>query len=222
MILNEIRLLVRKEIQLEWRQKYAMHGLLLYLASTVFVCYLSFKAKQQAIHPITWNTLFWIILLFIAINAIGKSFTQESAQRNLFYYTIASPEAIIFSKITYNTIVMTGISLIGIVFYSWVMGNPVGNFPLYLLSLVLGAIGFSATLSMVAGIAAQGENTATLMAVLSFPIILPLLLMVLKVSKSAMDGLSIQENWDEIAILTSIDVIVIVLSGILFPYIWRH
>ena len=222
MILNEIRLLVRKEIQLEWRQKYAMHGLLLYLASTVFVCYLSFKAKQQAIHPITWNTLFWIILLFIAINAIGKSFTQESAHRNLFYYTIASPEAIIFSKITYNTLVMTGISLIGIVFYSWVMGNPVGNFPLYLLSLVLGAIGFSATLSMVAGIAAQGENTATLMAVLSFPIILPLLLMLLKVSKSAMDGLSIQENWDAIAILTSIDVIVIVLSGILFPYIWRH
>jgi len=222
MILNEIRLLVRKEIQLEWRQKYAMHGLLLYLASTVFVCYLSFKAKQQAIHPITWNTLFWIILLFIAINAIGKSFTQESAQRNLFYYTIASPEAIIFSKITYNTLVMVAISLIGILFYSWVMGNPVGNFPLYLLSLVLGAVGFSATLSMVAGIAAQGENTATLMAVLSFPIILPLLLMLLKVSKSAMDGLSIQENWDEIAILTSIDVIVIVLSGILFPYIWRH
>jgi heme exporter protein B len=222
MVLNEIRLLVRKEIQLEWRQKYAMHGLLLYLASTVFVCYLSFKAKQQAIHPITWNTLFWIILLFIAINAIGKSFTQESAQRNLFYYTIASPEAIIFSKITYNTLVMVAISLIGIVFYSWVMGNPVGNFSLYLLSLVLGAVGFSATLSMVAGIAAQGENTATLMAVLSFPIILPLLLMLLKVSKSAMDGLSIQENWDEIAILTSIDVIVIVLSGILFPYIWRH
>jgi heme exporter protein B len=222
MILNEIRLLVRKEIQLEWRQKYAMHGLLLYLASTIFVCYLSFKAKQQAIHPITWNTLFWIILLFIAINAIGKSFTQESAQRNIFYYTVASPEAVIFSKITYNSLVMIGISLIGIGFYSLVMGNPVGNFPLYLLSLVLGAIGFSATLSMVAGIAAQGENTATLMAVLSFPIILPLLLMLLKLSKSAMDGISIQENWDEIAILTSIDVIVIVLSGILFPYIWRH
>ena len=222
MILNEIRLLVRKEIQLEWRQKYAMHGLILYLTSTIFVCYLSFKAKQQAIHPITWNTLFWIIQLFIAINAIGKSFTQESAQRNIFYYTVASPEAVIFSKITYNSLVMIGISLIGISFYSLVMGNPVGNFPLYLLSLVLGAIGFSATLSMVAGIAAQGENTATLMAVLSFPIILPLLLMLLKLSKSAMDGISIQENWDEIAILASIDVIVIVLSGILFPYIWRH
>jgi heme exporter protein B len=222
MLINEIRVLVKKEIQMEWRQKYAIHGLLLYLASTIFVCYLSFKAKQQAINPITWNTLFWLILLFIAINAIGKSFTQESKQRDIFYYSIVSPEAVIYSKIFYNAFVMIVISFVGILFYSWVMGNPVGNFPLYLLSLILGSIGFSATLSMVAGIAAQGENSATLMSVLSFPIIIPLLLILLKLSKSAMDGISIQENWDEMATLIALDVIVIVLSGILFPYIWRH
>jgi heme exporter protein B len=222
MLINEIRVLVKKEIQMEWRQKYAIHGLLLYLASTIFVCYLSFKAKQQAINPITWNTLFWLIILFMAVNAIGKSFTQESKQRNIFYYSIVSPEAVIYSKIFYNFLVMIGISFVGILFYSWVMGNPVGNLPLYLLSLILGAIGFSATLTMVAGIAAQGENSATLMSVLSFPIIIPLLLILLKLSKSAMDGISMQENWDEMATLASLDVIVIVLSGILFPYIWRH
>ena len=222
MLINEVRVLVKKEIQMEWRQKYAIHGLLLYLTSTIFVCYLSFKAKQQAINPITWNTLFWLIILFIAVNAIGKSFTQESKQRNIFYYSIVSPEAVIYSKIFYNSLVMVGISFVGIVFYSWVMGNPVGNLPLYLLSLLLGSIGFSATLTMVAGIAAQGENSATLMSVLSFPIIIPLLLLLLKLSKSAMDGISMQENWDEMAILASLDVIVIVLSGILFPYIWRH
>ncbi len=222
MLINEIRVLVKKDIQMEWRQKYAIHGLLLYLASTIFVCYLSFKAKQQAINPITWNTLFWLIILFMAVNAIGKSFTQESKQRNIFYYSIVSPEAVIYSKIFYNALVMIGISLVGILFYSWVMGNPVGNLPLYVTSLLLGSIGFSATLTMVAGIAAQGENSATLMSVLSFPIIIPLLLILLKLSKSAMDGISMQENWDEMATLASLDVIVIVLSGILFPYIWRH
>jgi heme exporter protein B len=222
MILNEIHVLVKKELHLEWRQRYALHGLLLYLASTIFVCYLSFKAKQQAINPITWNTLFWIIMLFIAINAIGKSFTQESTNRNLFYYMLVSPEAIIYSKIIYNSLVMIGISFVGFFFYSWVMGNPVGNIPLYLVAIVLGGIGFASTLSLMAGIAAQGENSATLMAVLSFPIIIPLLLLILKLAKSAMDGISIQENWDEIAILSSLDTIVIVLSGILFPFIWKH
>mgnify|MGYP000288565279 FL=1 len=182
MLINEIRVLVKKEIQMEWRQKYAIHGLLLYLASTIFVCYLSFKAKQQAINHITWNTLFWLIILFMAVNAIGKSFTQESKQRNIFYYSIVSPEAVIYSKIFYNALVMIGISFVGILFYSWVMGNPVGNLPLYLISLLLGSIGFSATLTMVAGIAAQGENSATLMSVLSFPIIIPLLLILLKLN----------------------------------------
>jgi heme exporter protein B len=221
-MISHIPVLVKKEMQMEWRQRYAIHGLLLYLASTIFVCYLSFKAKQQVINPITWNTLFWIILLFIAINAIGKSFTQESSQRNLFYFTLVSPEAVIFSKIIYNSLVMIGVSFIGILFYSWVMGNPVGNMPLYLLSIILGSIGLASTLSLMAGIAAQAENSATLMAVLSFPIIIPLLLLLLKLSKSAMDGISIQENWDEIAILGALNIIVVVLSGILFPYIWRH
>jgi heme exporter protein B len=221
-MLGHIPVLVKKEMQMEWRQRYALHGLLLYLASTIFVCYLSFKAKQHTINPITWNTLFWIILLFIAINAIAKSFTQEPSQRNLFYYSLVSPEAVIYSKIIYNSIVMIGVSLVGILFYSWVMGNPVGNMPLYLLSIILGSIGLASTLSLMAGIAAQAENSATLMAVLSFPIILPLLLLLLKLSKSAMDGISIQENWDEIAILAALNTIVVVLSGILFPYIWRH
>ncbi len=222
MILNEIHVLVKKELHLEWRQRYALHGLILYLASTIFICYLSFKAKQQALSPITWNTLFWIIMLFIAINAIGKSFTQESTQRNLFYYTLVSPEAIIYSKIIYNSLIMIGISLVGFFFYSWVMGNPVGNIPLYLVAIVLGGIGFASSLSLMAGIAAQGDNSSTLMAVLSFPVIIPLLLLILKLAKSAMDGISIQENWDEIAVLGALDTIVIVLSGILFPFIWKH
>jgi heme exporter protein B len=132
------------------------------------------------------------------------------------------PESVIFSKIIYNTLVMLGVSFIGIFFYSWVMGNPVGNISLYLISLVLGAIGFASTLSLVAGIAAQGENSATLMAVMSFPLIIPLLLLLLKLSKSALDGISLSENWDEIAILGSLDIIVIVFSGILFPYIWKQ
>lgn len=96
-------------------------------------------------------------------------------------------------------------------------GQSGGEFTIIFTLFAIGVDWFSATLTMVAGIAAQGENSATLMSVLSFPIIIPLLLLLLKLSKSAMDGISIQENWDEMATLASLDVIVMVLSGILFP-----
>ncbi len=219
--MQEIQALIEKELKLEWRQRFALNGMLLYVISTVFVCYMSFKLKVNEIEPITWNTLFWIILLFTAVNSITKSFTQERAGRQLYYYSIASPQAIIISKILYNTILLLVLSFLGFLIYVVMMGNPILDLKLYLVGIALGSIGFSSTLTMIAGIASKAENTSTLMAVLSFPIILPMLLMLIRLSKNAMDGLNWISSYDEIFTLIGIDGIVLALSYLLFPFLWR-
>jgi heme exporter protein B len=219
--LNEVKTLIWKELTLEWRQRYALSGMLLYVVSTVFVCYLSFNLKRNLLTPIVWNTLFWIIMLFTAVNAIAKSFAQERYGRLLYYYTLSSPQAIILSKIIYNSLLMTGLSLTGFLFYMMVMGNPVGNLSIYLLSIILGSLGFASTLTMVAAIASKAENNGALMAILSFPLIIPMLLMVIKMAKNALDNLDMSANQDEIVTLLAIDAIVIALSLVLFPYLWR-
>ncbi|GAB3948667.1 heme exporter protein CcmB [Spirosoma harenae] len=218
---RQMSALMRKEFLLEWRQRYALNGMLLYIVGAVFVCYLSFNTRRGQLSPIVWNTLFWIIQLFTAINAVAKSFVQERASRQLYYYTLVSPQQIILSKILYNTVLMLVLALLGFSVYAFVLGNPVNDLLLYLLVLVLGAIGFAASLTLVSGIASKAENPATLMAILSFPAILPLLLMLLKVSKNAMDGLDRGSSWSEIGTILSIDAIVITLSWLLFPFLWR-
>ncbi|GAB3998614.1 heme exporter protein CcmB [Spirosoma daeguense] len=212
---------MRKEFLLEWRQRYALNGMLLYIAGAVFVCYLSFNTRRGQLSPIVWNTLFWIIQLFTAINAIAKSFVQERASRQLYYYTLVSPQLIILSKILYNTVLMLILALLGFCVYAFVLGNPVQDVALYLLTLVLGAIGFAAALTLVSGIASKAENPGTLMAILSFPAILPLLLMLLKISKNALDGLDRSTSWNEIGTVLAIDAIVITVSWLLFPFLWR-
>ncbi len=219
--MQELKALIEKEIRLEWRQRYALNSMILYIVSTVFVCYMSFALKTKGMEPITWNTLLWIILLFTAVNSITKSFTQERAGRQLYYYTLASPQGIILSKIIYNIVLLLILSLIGLFIYIIFLGNPVQNLLMYLTAIVLGAIGFSSTLTMVAGIASKAENTSTLMAVLSFPIILPMLSMLIRLSKNAMDGLEWNTSYDEILILLAIDAIVIAISYLLFPFLWR-
>ena len=116
---------------------------------------------------------------------------------------------------------MLTLSGIGFAIYSLVMGNPVGDIGLYLISIVLAAIGFASVLTLIAGIASKADNSATLMAVLSFPIILPMLLMTIRLAKNALDGLDWSVSTDEITTLLSIDLIVITLSYLLFPYLWR-
>jgi heme exporter protein B len=59
------------------------------------------------------------------------------------------------------------------------------------------------------------------MAILSFPVILPLLLVVIKISKNALEGLERSVSVNQIIFLISINIIVITMSYILFPFIWR-
>lgn len=217
-LFSQIKFLIRKEIMLEWRSKYALNGILLYVVSTVFVCYLAFREISSA--P-TWNALFWIIMLFASVNAITKSFIQENRGRQLYYYTITSPQAIIISKIIYNILLMLLLSAIALGFYTLVFSNPLGDPLFYLLSVLLGSISFAAVFTMISGIASKANNGGALMAILSFPVIIPLLVVLIKLSKNAMDGLDRSVSYDEIAVLIAINVIVITTSLLLFPFLWR-
>lgn len=218
---KEIQVLIAKDLVVEWRNRYAINGILLYLISTIFICYLSFNLQQNQLSIATWNALFWIIMLFTSINAVVKSFLQESSSRFTYYYAIASPEAIILSKIIYNSLLMILLGGAGYLFYSLVLGNPVEDHGLFVLNLILASIGFSSSLTMISGIVSKAGQNTTLMAVLSFPIVLPLLLVVIRVSKNAINGISGEENLKHLLVLVSINVIVGTVSYLLFPYLWR-
>ncbi len=213
----QIKSLIKKEILLEWRSKYALNGILLYVVATVFVCYLSFRTTP----PLVWNALFWVILLFAAINAIAKSFIQESKGRLLYYYQIASPQAIILAKIIYNMFLMMLMSAIALLVYSIVFQNDVGDKLLYFGAVMIGAISFSSVFTMISAIASKASNNGTLMAILSFPVIIPVIMLIIKLSKNAMDGLDRSVSMDEIGVLAAINLIVITVSLLLFPYLWR-
>ncbi len=209
--------LIRKEFLLEFRQRYALGGILLYVVSTVFIVY-SAAVKVQ---PQTWNVLFWIILLFASVNAVTKSFVQESGHRQLYHYQIADPAMTVLAKIIYNSALLLAIGLLAFGAFSVVAGNPVKNAGLFMAVLGLGAVGFSITFTFIAAIAAKASNAATLMAILSFPVVLPILLVLLKLSAIALRLLQDTAWKKDIITLISIDVILIVLTFILFPFLWK-
>ena len=216
-LIDQVKFLVQKEIILEWRSKYSFNGILLYVVSTIFVCFLSFRE----INPVTWNALFWIIMLFASVNAIAKSFIQESRGRQLYYYTITSARAVILSKIIYNIFLMLLLSLIAFLFYGLVFKNPIGDPLFYLVAVLIGSISFASVFTMISGIVSNANNSGALMAILSFPVIIPLLMVLIKFSKNAMDGLDRSVSYDELGVLVAINIIVVTVSLLLFPFLWK-
>lgn len=216
-LFEQVKTLIYKDVVLEWRSKYAINSILLYVVSTVFVCYQSFKS----VDTIVWNTLFWIILLFAAINAMSRSFIQETGSRHLYYYAIVGPKAIILAKIIYNSLVMILMTAIAFIVYNLIFKTEIGNVPVYLLSILLGSISFATVFTMIAGISAKAGNNSTIMAILSFPVIIPLLIILIKLSRSALMGGFLSSSWADIAVLLAINVVTIAISLLLFPYLWR-
>lgn len=217
--MKDVIQLIRKDFLLEIRQKYALNAILLYVVSTVFVVQLSFG---RIIDESAWIALFWIILLFAAFNAVSKSFIQEHTARRLYYFVLASPISIILSKIIYNSFLMVFLGFLSLALYVLFLGMPQFNPLLLYPSFILGCIGLASALTMVSAIASSAGNNAALMAVLGFPIVIPLLLLVINAFKLSLQELiAPMQIVKSITSLLLIDAVVVILAVILFPYLWR-
>ena len=118
--LQIIYALVKKDVLLEVRQQHSFYGVLLYVVSTIFVLFLAMGSPE----PDVWNGLFWMIQLFVCINAVAKSFLQESRGRMLCFYSIAGPRDFVLAKLLFNSILMLVMSLMSLVLFLVLMGNP--------------------------------------------------------------------------------------------------
>jgi len=167
-----------------------------------------------------WNGLFWVIQLFICINAVAKSFLQESKARMLYFYSIASPVNFVLSKLLFNSLLMLIMTLLSLLLFTLFLGNPMAKAGAFIGLVLLGGWSLSLVFTFLAAIAARAQQNAAIMAVLGFPIIIPQLTLLMKLSNAAFNPvLTIQTS--NILLLVALDFMIILLSVILFPFLWK-
>lgn len=214
---RRILALIQKDLLLEMRQQYTLYGILLYVASTIFVVYLSMDKPEDK----TWNGLFWIIQLFVCINAVAKSFLAESRGRMLYFYSIAGAADFVVSKLLFNVILMIVMSLLSLGVFTILLGNPLENGLQFIFITCLGGMSLSLVFTFLAAIAARAQQQAALMAIMGFPIIIPQLLLLMKISTSAFSSVIQAGWWQMVFLLVGLDLMVIALAVILFPFLWK-
>lgn len=210
---------MRKDLAIEIRQKHALGGILLYVLSTVFVTYLAF---EQVIEPETWNALFWVILLFASVNAVSKCFIQENQARNIYYYSIADPRAVILAKICYNILLTLVIGLLCAGCYVVLYGSMIVHPVLFLATLLSGCAGLAGMLTLSSGIASRAGGNFTMTAILSFPLSVPLIITLIRLGSFALSAEPADGALPYIIILPVLDIIIILLAYVLFPYTWKE
>ena len=169
-----------------------------------------------------WNALFWITQLFVATNAVAKSFLQEPQARFRYYFTIIKPATFLLAKTIYSTILLLAMSLVSLLLFNVLLGSPIIQMFLFVLITVLGSISLSVVFTFLSAIAARANQNAALMAILGFPLVTPMLMMLSQLAIKAVAPVY-QEGWASMAlILLLLDVLVVVLGIILFPFLWQE
>jgi heme exporter protein B len=217
-MLSQFFTLLKKDFQLDLRQRFALGGIILYVFAAVFIIYLAFREISSQ----TWVILYWIVFLFAAVNAVLKSFSHEGAKRNIYYYTLADPLAVISSKILYNFLVLLGIAVLTGCLFSLFTSFPVLSVGYFVLAVILGCIGIAANFSFISSIAYKTRNQSTMMMVLSFPVVIPLLLPVIQVSVKTLEVTSWSRLQGDFYLLIATDLIILALAYIIWPFLWRE
>lgn len=215
---RSILALIKKDILLELRQQYTLYGILLYVASTIFVVYITMGQPEDTV----WNALFWVVQLFVCVNAVAKSFLQENKGRMLYFYSVTSARDFVIAKLIFNALLMLVMTLLSTLVFTILLGNPVYNMLQFIGLACLGGLGLSFVFSFLAAIAAKAQQQAALMAVMGFPVIVPQLMMLGKISKVAFAPVLSSGLWQLVALLVGFDCLVILLALILFPFLWKE
>ncbi len=201
---------------LEVRQQYSFYGILLYIGATIFVLFMAIDEPESKV----WNGLFWVIQLFICINAVAKSFLQENKGRMLYFYSRSSPASFVRAKFAVNPLLMLVRILSSLALLSLFAGIPIQKTGTFVSLVLLGGWSLSLIFTFLAAIAAKAQQNAAIMAVLGFPIIIPQLILLMKLSNAAFNPvLTISST--TILLLIAMDIMVILLAVILFPFLWK-
>src|SRR6187431_1202638 len=214
--IKQIWSLFKKDLLLEIRQQYSFYGIILYVGATIFVLFLAMDAPESRV----WNGLFWVIQLFICINAVAKSFLQESHGRMLYYQSITSPQNFVLSKLLFNSLLMLVMSSLSLLLFILFLGNPVEKVVTFIGLVFLGGWGLSLVFTFLAAIAAKAQQNAAIMAVLGFPIIIPQILLLVRLANTVFsDKTGIASS--TLLLIVMLDVLVVMLAVILFPFLWK-
>ncbi|MDI9357784.1 MAG: heme exporter protein CcmB [Phycisphaerales bacterium] len=214
--IHRIYSLILKDFLLELRNPYSGYALLLFVISSIFILYMCTGIPENTV----WNALFWILQLFVCISAVSKNFTSEDTGLSLYYYVTVHPVEYILAKLFFNTLLMLFLSVVIFIFFLLLLGNPFAYIGRFTLLALLGSMGISLIFTFLSTIAHKVNQQSSFVALLGFPLIIPQLLLLLKLAIPTFDTVVTTQWWYMILILCGYDIMVIILSIILFPFIW--
>ncbi|MDH4224000.1 MAG: heme exporter protein CcmB [candidate division Zixibacteria bacterium] len=219
--MSQVLAVFLKDFKSELRTRYSLNTLFMFavitltaVSLTVGMFSLSLKVKAS---------LFWIVVFFSAMSGLAQVFVKEEESRTSgLLKLVASAETIFTGKLIYNLLLLLFLEVILVPLFIVLLGFSIINFRLFLCVLMLGSLGLVCATTIIAAIVAKASVKGALFAVLSFPILLPLLIVLIDGTYLASEGASFSRGLADLQVLFSYAVVMLIASFLLFEFVWEE
>lgn len=216
---GSVRAVLVKDLKSEWRTRYGVNAILLFALTTVVA--ISFAIGQARLEPEILAALLWVAIFFAAMSGLAQVFVkEEEAGTANILKLVATPEMVLIGKLIFNLLLLVAVEAILVPLYFILLSVPGEGFGLFIITIILGTFGLVAATTLIAAIIAKASAKAALFAVLSFPILLPLIITAIAGTRIAFAGGAVADGWEQIRVLISYLVIMVVVSYLLFEFVW--
>ncbi len=213
--------LFKKDWESELRTRYAVNALAMFILVTISV--ILFSIGTERISEYLTGGLLWVVIFFSSMSGLSRAFVSEEERgTTLTLQLISSPSTVFSGKLLFN-LILVFLMNIAITFLFALLFDAfiINNILLFFIAFVFGSAGIAISSTLIAAIISKASAKGTLYTVLSFPVLLPLILTLLEITKRAMDGAAITDVWPEVALLVCYDVIMLTAGYLLFDFIWK-
>ena len=213
--------LLAKDLKCEFRTRYALNAILMFALTTLTVVSFSFGAFSLT--PRITSSLFWLVIFFSSMSGLAQVFVKEEESRTVnVLKLVATPSTVFLGKFLFNLFLLLLLEIVIVPLFIILMNLSILNLWLFLSVLLLGSLGLVCATTIIAAIISKAHVKGALFAVLSFPILLPLLITAIDGTRLSLEGEAFSAGWGDLRLLISYVVVMFVASLLLFDFVWSE
>jgi heme exporter protein B len=215
--------ITRKDVIFEFRTRFAINSIIMFALVTLTA--ISFALGVLEVSKEILAALFWIILFFAAMSGLAQVFIKEEESGTAMILKLSADGTVIFfGKFLFNMLLLVLLSILVVPLYIVFLNVTPADWLIFLAGLILGIFGLSGATTIIAAVVAKASAKGALFTVLSFPVLLPLLVAVIEITKVAFIGGSggFSDVSDPFQLLIAYDIVMVTISVMLFDFVWRN
>jgi heme exporter protein B len=201
----------------EWKNKFNIMASLLFIFSAALIAYLSLPSLDSQ----HFSAVFWIVVIFTTLQGISKAFLQMRKQHYLFWHQLYTAQNFLAARLIQSCILMLVYTLMALFLFNLFFEIQLHTWTAFTISCILTGIGISSIFTISSSIASKTEQPGVLMPVLSFPILLPIILVGSKAGAKSLQDLEVNVIFADWGILLCIDTLIVLMGIFLIKFIWK-